>query len=279
MTDPSPFVGPASGRDAPRLSLVGADRPTVVPLGGDGRADRVQGVVSSSDVARFARQVWGVENPDERMRRGAALAVELVEACDHAALSLVSSGRLQGIAASDGVARRADLLQHELGEGPCLDAVRTRVDVQSEDLEHEARWPGWCVGAVDELGLRATLSLPLSDDHRTYGSLDLYSGHARTWSPRAVETAEVLATHLALALADGLQIEHRGRAMLARTIIGQAQGIVMERYGVSEAAAYATLLRISQQDHVKLGTVAADLVRTGRLRGVGDNLSTPPPAA
>ena len=223
--------------------------------------------IDSQDAARFAREVWRSDDPNERLERGAALAVELVEGCDHAGVVIMSRGQLQVGPATDALARRADQLQTDLDEGPCLDAVQTRADITSQDLSRERRWRRWSPLVVDQLGTHAMMSLLLLDETHVYGSLNLYADRVEAWDRPTVVLAQALATHLALALGDARQIEHRGRAMVSRTVIGQAEGILMERFSITADAAYAVLLRISQQDHVKLATVAADLVRTGRLPG------------
>jgi ANTAR domain/GAF domain len=265
MTHPSSSDGPAPDRAFPRLAVAGDE-----PRGG-----RTPGSVSTLDVVRFAREVWGTEDPRERLRRGVGLAVDLVDGCDHAAVSVTSRGRLHVGPASDAVARQADQLQHELNEGPCLDAVHARGNVTTQDLGREPRWRQWCPRVVERLGVRAAKSLLLADDKRMYGLLTLYSDQAEAWSDGAADLAEVLATNLTLAFADGLQLEHRSRAMVTRTVIGQAQGILMERFDLDQDAAYALLLRFSQQEHLKLGEVAAELVRTTQLPGSGGG-RTPP---
>jgi hypothetical protein len=268
MTGASSPEVPAAGREPQRLTLVPAGDPAQSPVA----------EIGILALVRFAREVWGSEDPAERMRRGVALAVDLVDGCDHAVLTLAARGSLQVGAASDDVARQADELQLELTEGPSVDALRTRATVASQDLVREPRWGTWCRRAVDRLGLRGSVSVLLSDAAHTYGSLSLYAGRGEgeAWSGQALQTAEVLASHLTLALGDALQMEHRTRAMASRTVIGQAEGILMERYDLTEATAYAVLLRVSHQDHVKLGVVAADLVRTGRLPGSTGIDRTPP---
>ena len=50
-------------------------------------------------------------------------------------------------------------------------------------------------------------------------------------------------------------------------MIGQAKGILMERYRISGDAAFATLARASQAVNVKLAEVAQHLTETGELLG------------
>jgi hypothetical protein len=267
---------PACGRGAAVLDVDGASPTVVRPDAPSTPAGSVRDT-GTSGVARFAREVWRTADPLERLQRGVGLAVELVDGCDHAGVGVLSRGRLQPGPATDEVGRRADQLQQDLDEGPALESVRAVANVTSRDLTGERRWERWGPLVVAQLGTRATMSLVLSDDSRVYGSLNLYADRPDAWSCSAQVLAEVLATHLTLALGDALQIEHRGRGMESRTLIGQAQGILMERFDLTVDAAYAVLLRTSQQNHVKISAVAADLVRTGVLRGSADRGGTPAP--
>jgi AmiR/NasT family two-component response regulator len=75
----------------------------------------------------------------------------------------------------------------------------------------------------------------------------------------------VLAGHLAVSLAAGREIDQRATAMHSRTVIGQAQGILMERFGLDADRAFDYLRRTSMTTNRKLSVVAEELVRTRRL--------------
>jgi AmiR/NasT family two-component response regulator len=53
--------------------------------------------------------------------------------------------------------------------------------------------------------------------------------------------------------------------MATRTLIGQAQGILMERLKMTPDRAFAVLSRLSQERNEKLRNVARQLVETGEL--------------
>ncbi len=61
--------------------------------------------------------------------------------------------------------------------------------------------------------------------------------------------------------------------MRSRKVIGQAIGIIMERYGLDEDRAFGFLRRVSRQTNVKLRFVAADVVgqlNRQRVDGAGN---------
>ena len=60
--------------------------------------------------------------------------------------------------------------------------------------------------------------------------------------------------------------EEELRVLLARRqTIGEAQGIVMERYDLTSDGAHALLVRLSQENNIKLIDLAAQVVRTRQL--------------
>lgn len=193
------------------------------------------------------------------------MVVDLVEGCDHAGVTISAQGVLSTPAASDDLVRRGDQWQYELDEGPCVDTVREQHTVIAQDLTADRRWSRWGPRVVEKLGINAMMSLLLYTDTDSYGALNLYADRDHVFDHRQIALAQSLAGHLAVALADSIEIHNRGRAMVSRTVIGQAEGIVMERFGLDAEAAFAYLRRVSQTNHRKLISVAEDLVATRRL--------------
>jgi len=63
------------------------------------------------------------------------------------------------------------------------------------------------------------------------------------------------------------KVEQLEQGMTSRTVIGQAQGILIERHKVTADGAFALLVRSSSVTNRKLYDVAAELVLTGELPG------------
>ena len=70
------------------------------------------------------------------------------------------------------------------------------------------------------------------------------------------------ATHVGVALAASQHAANLHTAISTRTLIGRAEGILMERFGMPADQAFAVLRRVSQRRNVKLNRVAEELVRT-----------------
>ncbi len=62
-------------------------------------------------------------------------------------------------------------------------------------------------------------------------------------------------------------LDYANMALVNRTVIGQAEGMLMERYQMSADQAFRVLARVSQQENVKLRDIAAYVVRSGRVPG------------
>jgi GAF domain-containing protein len=216
--------------------------------------------------------------PDEsglagRLQRGAELVAELVAGCDHAAVTMTYRRGVETVAGTSDEVRRCDVLQHQLGEGPGLDTVRVQQTVISQNLGAESRWPEWAPRTVAVLGAHATMSLLLHTEQTTVGALSLYADRPDAWTGHSITVAHALAGQLAVAAADAQQIQHRTRAMASRTVIGQAQGILMERLGIDADQAFAYLQRISQDTNRKLVAVAEELVASRQLPNAEPSVS------
>jgi GAF domain-containing protein len=188
--------------------------------------------------------------------------------CDAAAVSLVAAGRrIQPAAGTSRAAYRAEQLQGSLGEGPGRVAAEGREVVVSDDLGADERWPLWA-GDVAELGFRSSLTVPLHERGRVFAVLQLYSQQPAAFGAEQNAIATLLARRSSVALAAVRRTDHLKQAVDARTVIGQAEGILMERFGLDAEAAFAVLRRYSQQGNTKLHDVAEQVVRERALPGL-----------
>lgn len=218
-------------------------------------------------MAGFARSVNGAHSAYARLELGVRLAVDLLDGCDHAGVTILRQGELTTAASSDDLVRRADAWQRETNDGPALGTVEAEATVLSQDLAAETRWPTWTARIRDELGVRALLALLLFSRRDASAAVTLYADRAEVWDSDQLAMARALAGQLAVAFEDAHETEHRGRAMIARTVIGQAQGILMQRHDLTVEHAYARLLALAGDDPLGLAAVAEEIVRTRRIPG------------
>lgn len=230
---------------------------------------------SLEDSGEFARDVARGEGEKERLSLGVGLFVELVEGCDYAGVTRVGRSGAETVAASSEKARLCDQLQYDLDEGPCLDTVRSHQTVISNDIASDPRWPRWGPAVAEQYGVGSLLSLLLYTHGDAFGALNLYADRPQAFRSEDLIVAQSLAAHLAVALAGGREIDQRAIAMVNRTVIGQAEGILMERVKVTPDRAFELLRQASLQSNNRLIRVAEELTRTGDWTTLGDEVSQP----
>jgi len=184
----------------------------------------------------------------------------LATTCDESGILLVHSRhRVETAAATAPLVSAAHDLQIRFDEGPCLDAIDGAGTYVVGETATDERWPQWGP-AVAELGIHSALGVRLATRNRRYGSLNFYGRRPGMFSDEDVAVAEAFARHAAVAFANTREEEGLITAIDARKVIGQAQGIVMERYGLDTDRAFEFLRRLSQQDNIKLRAVAERIV-------------------
>lgn len=207
----------------------------------------------------------GVEEED--LETAAEAVVQLAMStigCEYAGLTVFGRKGFESLAPSDPLVAQADKLQHKLEQGPCVEAAWENDTFVSNDLESDQRWPTWGKEAA-VLGFRSLLATRLTAGTHTLGALNLYSTRGRDFDAEDRDFAKIFASHAAATLVTVQQRENLLVALDARTLIGQAQGILMERFGIEADRAFAVLRRYSQARNVKLRTLAEELVATRHL--------------
>ncbi|SDR95694.1 GAF and ANTAR domain-containing protein [Microlunatus soli] len=217
--------------------------------------------------AAIARELLSQPSPTATLDRIFAVAVESIRGCDHAGISFIQHRRIETVAASDDVVAKGDEQQYQFDEGPCLDAIRDEETVRSNHLMDESRWPRWAPWVHDNLGVESMLCFQLFTSEHSYGGLNLYSDHVNGFDTHDQTMGLALAAHAAVAIASSQEIEGLTVALANRTVIGQAEGILMERYGLSAERAFAFLVRVSRQENRRLVRIAEDFVKTRHTPG------------
>lgn len=181
-------------------------------------------------------------------------------------ITLIQAGgrRFETVGATHPDVERADQLQYELREGPCIDAAVEARSVHSESLADDPRWPRWGPAAV-ELGFHSIISAEIHGRGQRFGALNLYGSSRTTFSPDDVDVARLFAGHGAIALTNARSEDGLLQALDTRTQIGQAQGILMERFDLDADQAFAVLRRYSQESNRRIGEIVAEIVATRRL--------------
>ncbi len=217
--------------------------------------------------AEFARLVLDLHNADdldETVRRVLRFAQRTVH-CDYSGLLLRASGNTFSIGGvSDPRVSAADQLQVDCGEGPWRSRESGQQAIWVFDAAEDPRWPQWGP-RVAQLGLRSLLSIQLRTHRSDVGLLNFYSAAPGRFAEAGQASAYLLSRHAAIAIDTAREAATLSRAIESRAVIGKAQGILMERSGLTADQAFAVLQRCSQDTNTKLYEVATSLTETRQL--------------
>lgn len=216
--------------------------------------------------AKLALELHAEPSIEETVDAVLQFALQAVS-CTHAGVVLSHrGGRLETVAVTDPLVEQSDRLQLECDEGPTIDALAQRDTVLVPDTAGDLRWPDWAP-KVAALGVRSVLTVRLAASGSKLGVLQLFNTEPYAFEPDDDAVAHILARHASVALANARQEASLWHAIDARKLVGQAQGILMERFDIDSDQAFAVLRRYSQDHNIKLRDVAQRLIDTRKLPG------------
>ena len=225
----------------------------------------IHAVELGTRLGNIARELQHENDPDSVLAGIVHAALELVPHAADASISLVTGRHgIDSRAASSDLPRRVDALQNDTGQGPCLDASYEDLVVSVPDLSTDRRWPAFSKAAFDA-GARSMLSFPLFVNGDRLGALNLFGKDVGVFDAESERIGAMVAAHAAVALAGSQQVSQLVRALDTRDLIGQAKGILMERYKITAQEAFLLLSRASSDMNVKLREVAEDLTVSGEM--------------
>ena len=234
----------------------------------------------TANLALVARSLLRAGTVDETLQAVVDLAFESIEGCEYASFFSSDVRMRYATPDTDRTAAEVDSLQHRLNEGPCIDANSGGGVVYVGDLTDEERWPRFTPEAA-ATGIRSVLALQLFGNG-ALGTLGLYSHFPLAFGIGDRAKALIFATLAGLAVAAAHAHEDEERlaeelrqALETRELIGQAQGILMERERITADQAFSILRVASQHLNVKLRDVARNLVDTGEAPGSASRQQRP----
>lgn len=201
---------------------------------------------------------------DQTMSQITAAAVQLVDGVDYADVMLVDDGQFRSIAPTAALVTDLDGVQMRHQQGPCFEAATADSVVRSTDLRQDRRWPAFAAAAL-EVGVHSTLSFQLYFHHRGSGALNVLSHKPHAFDMKAETALAMMATHAAITLVAAEKDTQFQSALASRDVIGQAKGILMERYELDAGRAFALIVKLSQDSNTPVRIIAQRL--TDSLRG------------
>jgi GAF domain-containing protein len=221
-------------------------------------------------LAKSVARLEGVDPVDTGLDAALELAVAETDdlfGVDGAGLMLADGqGTLRYMAASDEPGRMLEAIQEQTGEGPCVDAFLADGPVLAEDLGADPRWPSSGPLAAGH-GVRAVLGVPIDLREGPVGTLNVYAGHPRRWDDSEVAAIQAYSRLIASLLRTAVKAHVSGRAATQlqqaldhRSLIEQAKGVLMERRGLDQQAAFELLRSRARSTRRRLDDVARETV-------------------
>ena len=153
-----------------------------------------------------------------------------------------------------------DEIQQLHGEGPCLSAAWEERTVHVADLESDERFPLYRRDALERTPIRTIMAFQLFIAGSTMGALNVFAEEPNVFGRQSREIGLVFAAHSSVAWNSARREEQFRQALSSRDVIGQAKGLIMERYDVDAVRAFELLRKLSQDSNVPLIKIATDLV-------------------
>jgi GAF domain-containing protein len=197
-----------------------------------------------------------------------AEATRTVLEVDGAGLTLVhEDGLPRWVAATDAAMELLEQVQHDLGEGPYLQAYAQDRAVSVQDLRAAPTWSR-LDAVVGQLHVRGVLSVPVRLAGQPVGTLDAYSTQPRTWTSNELEAMGEFGAmagelvHTAVELANRkLEVAQLQQALTSRVWIEQAKGVLAAAEGTDPQAAFEQLRARARASSRKLAEVAREVVQ------------------
>jgi GAF domain-containing protein len=155
-----------------------------------------------------------------------------------------------------------DEIQQRHREGPCLTAAWEERTIHVPDLETDGRFPLYRRDALEQTPIRSIMAFQMFIAGETMGALNVYAEQPNVFDQTSRDIGLVFAAHSSVAWNAARRDEQFKRALASRDVIGQAKGMVMERYGVDAVQAFEVLRKLSQDSNVPLVQVATELIST-----------------
>jgi GAF domain-containing protein len=189
---------------------------------------------------------------------------ELFDATGCGIMLIDDSSALTAVAATDEAGRLLEVVQEQVGHGPCVDALTFDRTVNVTDLAADERWP---VLREVPAGVRAVLGVPLHAERVPVGSLNVYRDRPHGWTDSEVGALTAYSSLVEGVLQTALHARERERlaeqlqhALDHRVVIERAVGIIMGRQNINAVAAFNQLRHGARSTQRTVADVARELV-------------------
>jgi transcriptional regulator with GAF, ATPase, and Fis domain len=226
-------------------------------------------------VLELQDHIIGTENVAEFLQR---LSIMAAAALSRATSSKVECGvtlkrrrRTSTVGGSSPKAVLLDQIEQRIGDGPCIEALRTKAPVLLGNVATDPRWPAYREALVAE-GCQGTLGVPLELGEDSAAALNFFAFSSGIFTAEVIQEASDFASiaggavRLAVRLGTAQSLaDDLTAAMESRTSIDLACGVIMGQNRCTQAEAMAILTKVSSNRNQKLRAVAEEML--GNLAG------------
>jgi GAF domain-containing protein len=234
-------------------STVGKGQPSRDDTGGGSKNSLAEQL---GELARSLNEAKDVQSTlDEIVRH----AVATVPGAEHASISAIRRRReVFTRASTNDISLAVDQAQFDTGQGPCLESLYDHVTVRLSDVTTEQRWPKF-IERVRAHEVGSMLAVQLYIEGGDLGALSMFSAQADAFDDDSEHIALLFASHAAVAMGHVQQVAQLRQAVGSRDLIGQAKGMLMERFGINAEQAFGLLVRASQLGNRKLYDIVVEV--------------------
>jgi hypothetical protein len=206
-------------------------------------------------IHELSERLLSADDVNQALERLAIFTVAAVPGAVRCSVVLITEGVGPTLTASGSDGRAVDECQLETGEGPGLEAARTRTMVLTQNLLSDPRWPDLADCALQE-DVHAVAAIPLDVQRSAVGALSIY---IRT--PQGIGR-ELLLTAMAIVnQAEILLSELSRRAALGQgATVDRAIGVIIAQRGCGVREAYDVLQETAQRLGMDRQSVAERLI-------------------
>ena len=183
------------------------------------------------------------------------------------AVTVEEDGGPSTVASSADEALRLDEKQYDLGNGPCLQALRSQHTVLIRDLQADEDWNTYA-SAVAAAGIRSVLAVPIATDPSSRAALNCYARSADNFNSDRVARITAHAASISAILRLALRIHnsdpyppHLRSALRSREIVDAAVSLIMLQNRCGRDHALKILQLAARTKNRGLHEIAADLLK------------------
>lgn len=219
----------------------------------------------AQELAEITRLVED-DDLETTLQRYVDRVVRTVDGCHHASITIDSKAGPETVAGGS-----ESLLAYSSGQDGSepsliLEVLRYREPRRLPDVATDERWPEY--GArMAKAGYHSALALPLDTRTEPAAAFVLFSREPDRFADTSYDLVLLFALQAGVVFDNASLyqdsqnlVRHLREALGTRSVIGQAQGVLMHRHGYDTQAAFTALRTASQNHNTKLREVARILV-------------------